>query len=34
MSGGPVLNSNNEVVGIVYAGNDDNSETVGFISLV
>ncbi len=34
MSGGPVLNSNNEVVGIVYAGNDDNSENVGFISLV
>lgn len=35
MSGGPVLNTNREVVGIIYAGFDDGSnENVGFISLV
>ena len=35
MSGGPVLNSKFEVVGIVYAGYDYQSdENVGFISLV
>lgn len=36
MSGGPVLNSSREVVGIVYAGNDDlnNTDNVGFIDLV
>ena len=36
MSGGPVLNVNREVVGIVYGGNDDynNTDNVGFISLI
>lgn len=36
MSGGPVLNSKREVIGIIYAGNDDeyNIENVGFIGLV
>lgn len=38
MSGGPVLNQQREVVGIVYAGadleNDYNSDKVGFISLI
>ena len=35
MSGGPVLNTKGEVVGIVYAGFDSGSnENVGFISLI
>lgn len=36
MSGGPVLNTRKEVVGIIYAGNDDynNTDNVGFISLI
>ena len=35
MSGGPVFNTSKEVVGIVYAGFDDESdENVGFISLI
>lgn len=35
MSGGPVLNTDGEVVGIIYAGYDSGSnENVGFISLV
>lgn len=36
MSGGPVLNSQKEVIGIIYAGNDDynNTDNVGFISLI
>ena len=36
MSGGPVLNSKGEVVGIIYAGNDnpDSNDNVGFISLI
>lgn len=35
MSGGPVLNKEGEVVGIIYAGFDDgSSENVGFISLL
>lgn len=35
MSGGPVLNTNGEVVGIIYAGFDDGSnENVGFISFL